>query len=151
MYVLKSTPKNVIDIPPVLHLNFSCVRIATEVLRFWQWILNSLSTLSQNEFPGSLTYYFFLNRLHCTAHLQLLASVPWQYLFTWSMYFFTLNIKHHCFWSLSLMIRNILKPVSYPWIIRWVSSWNHYKPHSSWLQLKAGNPGFNNFLSQYWL
>lgn len=53
--------------------------------------------------------------------------------------------------SLSLRVRNILKAVSYPWIIRWVSSWNHYKPHSSWLQAKAGNPGFNNFLSRSWL
>lgn len=48
-------------------------------------------------------------------------------------------------------VRNILKAVSYPWIMRWVSSRNHYKPHSSWLQAEAGNPGFNNFLSQCWL
>lgn len=51
----------------------------------------------------------------------------------------------------SVRVRDILKAVSYPWIMGWVSSWNHYKPHSSWLQAEAGNPGFNNFLSQCWL
>lgn len=39
---------------------------------FWQWIFNSMSTFSWNEFPGHLThllFFFYLNRVHCKTHL----------------------------------------------------------------------------------